>query len=141
KPLHQFKIDNIKISSGIDWLEIKLNPTDESFPIEKILSAYRKKELFVELGDGSVGVLPQEWLKKYIHVLEVGDPHKNSLRYTQSNGLFAAASFRDETNVEIDKALREKFDFLLKLSPKKQSAKVSKKFHGKLRPYQQQGLA
>ncbi|MDB5350992.1 MAG: helicase, partial [Planctomycetota bacterium] len=58
----------IEVTSGIDWFELHGGATfgDQEVPLPTLLAALRRGEDLVPLGDGSFGLLPEEWLKKYV---------------------------------------------------------------------------
>jgi hypothetical protein len=59
---------NLSVSSGIDWFELhgSLDFGDGlQVKLPALLSALRRGETMIALGDGSLGLLPQEWLQKY----------------------------------------------------------------------------
>ena len=57
----------IEVTSGIDWFELHGGATfdGQEIPLPTLLAALRRGEDLVTLGDGSFGLLPEEWLKKY----------------------------------------------------------------------------
>lgn len=73
------------IKSGIDWFDIEAGV---SFGKEKVktadwIRALRNGETFVRLKDGSLGVLPDEWLKQASKVLAVADVEKGQLKLSK----------------------------------------------------------
>ena len=66
----------IEVTSGIDWFELHGGATfgDQEVPLPTLLAALRRGEDLVPLGDGSFGLLPEEWLKKYATLAGVGTP-------------------------------------------------------------------
>ena len=67
----------IRISSGVDWFDAKVDVQfgDQHVRISDIKKALAAKQSFVHLGDGSLGILPEEWLKKYSLLFKVGESH------------------------------------------------------------------
>lgn len=72
----------IHISSGIDWFDasVELKFGDQSISIIEVKKALAQKQNFVRLGDGSLGMLPEDWLKKYTLLLKVGETRGNKVR-------------------------------------------------------------
>lgn len=72
----------VHVSSGIDWFDTTVDVVfgDQSVNITDVKKALAKKQNFVRLGDGSVGLLPEEWLKKYALLIKVGEENKGKLR-------------------------------------------------------------
>jgi hypothetical protein len=72
----------INISSGIDWFDASVEIVfgEQSVSIVDVKRALAQKQNFVKLGDGSIGLLPEEWLKKYALLIKVGENKGNKLR-------------------------------------------------------------
>ncbi len=89
----------ISISSGIDWFDasIELKFGDQSVSIIEVKRALAQKQNFVKLGDGSLGMLPEDWLKKYTLLLKVGETKGNKIRLKKYH-----FSVLDELLSEID---------------------------------------
>ena len=64
----------LQVTSGIDWFELHghadYGPQRASLP--ELLAALRRGDSFVPLDDGSLGVLPEEWLRKQGFLAELG---------------------------------------------------------------------
>jgi SNF2 family DNA or RNA helicase/uncharacterized Zn finger protein len=113
--LHKLKYNpnrakiNIKASSGIDWfdLEISISFGDQAVALKDVRKAIFNRQHYVRLGDGTLGILPQEWIEKYASVLKMGTMGKdNTLRMSNFH-----LSLIDEMYEEIDGA--EVFEKLL----------------------------
>src|SRR5205085_4235298 len=76
---------NIQVSSGIDWFEldgtVDFGGTVAHLPA--LLAALRRGDNAVPLGDGTYGILPEEWLKKYGMVAGLGKVEGDRLRFTR----------------------------------------------------------
>ena len=57
---------SLNVSSGIDWFELHGEVDFEGSVIQlpELLTALKKGQTSVTLGDGTFGILPEEWLKK-----------------------------------------------------------------------------
>ena len=55
------------VSSGIDWFELDGEAEFEGVIIKlpRLLKAIRKGETTIVLDDGTIGILPEQWLKRY----------------------------------------------------------------------------
>jgi SNF2 family DNA or RNA helicase len=112
---------------------------DATVPLPAVLAALRRGETTITLGDGTVGMLPEEWLQRYGLLAALGTPEKDALRFGRSQAglLDALLASRDEVAfdegfAEARAALRE-FDGIA-------PAEQPKAFAGVLREYQRQGL-
>ena len=132
---------SISVRSGIDWFElhgsVDFDGATASFPA--LLAALKKGEDIVRLDDGSFGLLPEEWLKKFGLLVGAGAVHEDHLRFTapQASVLDALLSAQphatcDATFTRVRTEL-QRFDAI-------KPAKPPRTFSGTLRPYQEDGL-
>jgi SNF2 family DNA or RNA helicase len=72
----------ITVGSGIDWFDtsVELVFGDQSVTITDVKNAISQKQNFIKLGDGSIGLLPEEWLKKYALLIKMGEERGGKLR-------------------------------------------------------------
>lgn len=89
----------VHVSSGIDWFDtsVDLKFGDQSVSIVEVKRALAQKQNFVRLGDGSLGLLPEDWLKKFTLLLKVGETKGNKIRLKKFH-----FSVLDELLTEID---------------------------------------
>ncbi len=89
----------VHISSGIDWFDasVEIVYGDQAVSIVDVKRALAQKQNFVKLGDGSIGLLPEEWLKKYALLIKVGENKGNKLRLKKYH-----FSVLDELLAEVD---------------------------------------
>ena len=132
----------IGLKSDIDWfdLEIDISFGNQKASMKELQKAFLKKSNYVTLGDGSLGILPEEWMKKFANYFKSGEIKKNGIQL--SNYQFGII---DELYEEID----VKPAFLEELYNKKlrlqnitdiETVGVPKGIKAKLRDYQQHGL-
>ena len=76
------KID-IQVKTNVDWFELhgEVRFDDQTVSLPALLAALRKGEKTVVLGDGSVGMLPEDWLKKHGFLIGLGEAGKDSIRF------------------------------------------------------------
>lgn len=130
----------LRLSSGADWFELEGEATfgDEKIIIPELMTAAKKGERYVQLGDGSYGVLPEEWLKHYTVLTQLGELVGDSLRFRKSQGLIIEYLLQEllestEPVRELIKGIEE--------STKINNVETPQGFKGELRPYQKQGLS
>ena len=65
---------DISVQSGIDWFDLsaKVDFDGVSASLPDLLRALRRGEKTVVLGDGSLGMLPEDWLARYGLLAEMG---------------------------------------------------------------------
>jgi superfamily II DNA or RNA helicase len=135
----QFKV---QVKSGIDWFEMhgQVSFGDDLYaPLPRLLQALRRGERTVTLDDGTIGLLPEEWLKRYAPLASIADSESDHLRFTKSqvgflDALLASvpeATFDETYTKALDQLMR--FDGVAPLDP-------PESFVGELRAYQREGL-
>lgn len=72
----------LSVSSGINWFDtsVELVFGDQAVNITDVKRAVSNKQNFVKLGDGTIGLLPEEWLKKYALLIKMGEERGGKLR-------------------------------------------------------------
>ena len=132
----------LSVSSGIDWFELHGHVDfgggfRASLP--KLLAALRRGERTVTLDDGSVGMLPQEWLKKYLPLAGLGEQQEDHLRFTTRQVGFLDALLSSMPEATFDATFSKARDELLRfqgVAPQDPPPG----FAGELRAYQRDGL-
>jgi superfamily II DNA or RNA helicase len=132
----------LQVSSGIDWFDLHgaIDFGDgRSAPFPQLLAAIARGEDVVVLDDGSVGLLPEEWLQRYAGIASFGNTAGDAIRFGRSqaallDALLAAqpAISYDETFAQIRLELRT-FGGIAAEDP-------SSSFRGTLREYQREAL-
>jgi SNF2 family DNA or RNA helicase len=103
------------------------------------LKAIARGDNLVRLADGTFGVLPEEWLKRYRVVAALGTADDGTLRFERSQAGLLDALLAEQPEVTFD----ETFDRIRKelaCFGGVQSAEAAPTFQGKLREYQRDGL-
>jgi SNF2 family DNA or RNA helicase len=138
RPAGEFKL---ALATGIDWFDLDggIDYGGQSVNLPELLSAARRGETMIELGDGSMGMLPEEWLKKYGMLADLGTAQNGALRFNASQAGVLDALLANQPEVQIDAGFQKvrenlrQFEGVVALdSPPG--------FHGELRPYQREGL-
>ncbi len=131
----------MKTGSGVDWFELQINVSfgEQQVPLRDIQKAIRSGQKIIVLGDGTFGVLPEEWLKQYSMLMKMGDEDKGTLRVNKLH-----FTLIDELHELIDEEavlheLAEK-KHRLQIIENVNHKPVSKKIQAKLRPYQLSGF-
>jgi superfamily II DNA or RNA helicase len=131
----------IEVTSGIDWFELHGGATfgDQEVPLPTLLAALRRGEDLVPLGDGSFGLLPEEWLKKYVTLAGVGTPEGDHLRFRRTQVGLLDVLLAEQPEARFDKRFeraRERLRQFQGVAP----ADPPAGFQGQLRGYQREGL-
>ncbi len=132
----------LKVESGIDWFEVsgEVDFAGDTVGLNKVLAAIRSGERFVELDDGSKGLLPEDWLETYDSLARLAhEESDDGLRFLPSQALLVDALLASMPPANVDQAfleLRENLRSFDKIKPKKELPS----FDGELRKYQRYGL-
>ena len=73
----------LSVESGIDWFDLKggVRFGDQLCGLKEILHAVQRGERYVKLGDGSLGVFPTEWIRRFEDLEVFGQWEEESLRF------------------------------------------------------------
>ncbi len=138
---HRAKI-NIQITSGLDWFNAKLKvgfgPKEAS--LKQLHRSIRNKSKFVQLDDGSMGILPEEWMEKIAAYFHAGEIDEELLKipkisFTEVSSLFEKEVLSQEVQEELT-------TYSTKFSKVKNIPKVNipAALNAELRDYQHDGL-
>ncbi len=105
---------HIHVSSGLDWFDAKIEIEfgQQRVGIADIKKALANKQSFVQLGDGTLGILPDEWLKRYSLLFKVGEGKSDKLRLSRYHLSVIDELYENRNETEISFALDEKFEKL-----------------------------
>ena len=131
----------IAVSSGIDWFELngQVEFGDTSARLPALLAALRRGESTVLLDDGTFGVLPEEWLKRYAMLAEMGEDQETHLRFKRSQAGLLDALLAAQPEASFDAGFQKARDEL-KTFAGVQAVDPPETFTGTLREYQREGL-
>jgi hypothetical protein len=131
----------MKVSSGIDWFELQGNADFEgvSVKLPALLQAISKGEATVVLDDGTVGILPEQWLKRYGLLAAVTDVKDETIQFNKSQVGLLDALLAEIPDSSVDEAFAHARDQLRKFQGVR-AVDPPQSFVGSLRPYQREGL-
>ena len=132
----------MRVSSGVDWFELHARVDfgdDVSANLQDLLAALHKGEGTVLLGDGTRGLVPEEWLKRYAGVARFGTAEEDHVRFKPSQTALLDALLASQPAVAVDEAFNraraalQSFSGVVPLDP-------PASFTGTLRDYQRDAL-
>jgi superfamily II DNA or RNA helicase len=132
----------LRVESGIDWFDLSGNVdfAGDRLELSAILDAVSRGERFIELEDGSQGLLPAAWVETYDSLNKLArSSTEDGLRFLPSQALMVDALLTAMPPADVDAAfarLREKLASFASIKPKKEA----RGFQGTLRGYQREGL-
>jgi non-specific serine/threonine protein kinase len=105
---------HIHVSSGMDWFDAKVEIEfgEQRVGIDDIKKALVNKQSFVQLNDGTLGILPDEWLKRYSLLFKVGDGRSNQLRLSKYHMSVIDELYENRDETELSFELDEKYERL-----------------------------
>lgn len=132
---------NVRVSSGIDWFELQggIDFDGQTATLPQLLAAVKAGDRLVQLGDGSFGVLPEEWLQQYGLLAALGQVDGEQLKFSkkQVGVLDALVAALPEASWDAAFArVREELSAFAGV----RAVDAPEGFVGELRPYQREGL-
>lgn len=147
--LQQFKFKKLKpktrihVSSNIDWFdtEIELDFGGQKADLNELQKSIQTKQNFVKLNDGTLGLLPEEWLKKYALLFKMSDIKDNKLKVKKVNFHVIDDLYESINEEDIRLELEEKKKLLMRSDlPSDQEIEIPSEVIADLRPYQKAGF-
>jgi SNF2 family DNA or RNA helicase len=76
---------DFKAGSGTDWFDIKMEVSygDQIVPLATLRKAIINKQQFILLNDGTLGMLPEEWIKKFSTIMRMGTVKDDELQVSK----------------------------------------------------------
>ena len=104
----------IFISSNTDWFDAKIDIVfgDQQVSVAEVKRALANKQQFVQLNDGTLGILPEEWIKKYSLLFRVGEGKTNSLKLSRYHLSVVDELYENRDEMELVVQLEEKYQRL-----------------------------
>jgi len=133
---------DVKVRSGLDWfdLDARIEFGDQTVSMPQLLAALRENSSTITLDDGTIGVLPEEWLAKYAGLAQLAEVTDGEvLRFKQSQIGFLDAMIAAMPEASVDEQYaqaRERLGGFQGVQP----IDPPETFIGLLRPYQREGL-
>ena len=131
-----------EVRSGIDWFE--LHGTVDfgdgvTAPLPRLLEALRAGRNTVALDDGTEGMVPEEWLRRFIGIASAGEAEGDHVRFKVSQAALLDAALTAQPSVRFDERfmlVRNELATLQGVAP----LDAAKSFNGQLRDYQREAL-
>ncbi len=111
----------------------------QTVSLPSLLAALRRGENTVRLDDGTLGMLPEEWLKKYGFLAKMGTVEEDRIRFRRTQVGLLDALLADQPAVSLDKAFIKARDELRRFD-RIEPVDPPAAFVGQLRHYQCDGL-
>ncbi|MBX9854410.1 MAG: DEAD/DEAH box helicase [Gemmatimonadaceae bacterium] len=130
-----------RVRSSVDWFDLDghVNYGDLEMPLSEVLEAQRRGDDVVTLPDGSLGMLPQDWLHALGPVMGSGERTATGTRFRRSQLALLDALLATIPEVDVDAQYAQQRE-ALRAFERVTPAPPPTSFAGTLRPYQQDGL-
>jgi superfamily II DNA or RNA helicase len=130
----------IFISSNTDWFDAKVDIVfgDQRVTVAEVKRALANKQQFVQLNDGTLGILPDEWLKKYSLLFRVGEGTNNNLKLSRFHLSVVDELYEERNEEELVVQLEEKYKNIRQLNTIEE-IEPPENLKAILRPYQLAG--
>ncbi|SFF73792.1 Superfamily II DNA or RNA helicase, SNF2 family [Salegentibacter agarivorans] len=130
------------VKSGIDWFDIHTNISfgNQKVGLKEIRKSIINKNRYVKLGDGSKGILPEDWVEKFSRYFRSGEIKDDAIRTHKSHfglvdELFEKEVLSSEVKIELEN-YRDKLANFHSI----RNVKIPKNLKASLRDYQKEGL-
>lgn len=129
------------VSSGQDWFEVdvKVSFGDSTVSLKDIKKAVLNKQKYIQLKDGSVGMLPNEWLHKLEKFFRHGEVKGDKLSVSKMRFAIVDELFEDMDDAQILSDIAQKRQRLASFK-EIEDTQVPKEINAELRGYQKEGL-
>jgi non-specific serine/threonine protein kinase len=111
---------------------------NQQITVADVKKALANNQQFVQLSDGTLGILPEDWLKKYALLFRVGEGKADSLKLSRYHLGVVDELYANRDQEELELQLEEKYEQLRQFDQIKQIEPPAS-LHAVLRPYQVSG--
>ena len=131
----------LEVSSGVDWFELhgEVQYGEVKAHLPALLQALRSGENMVRLGDGSYGLLPEEWLRRIGPLAGMGTADGTHVVFRQSQAGLLDALLAAQPEARCDETFTRIRKELCQFQGVEAAAQPAG-FNGHLRDYQREGL-
>ncbi len=131
----------VDVRSGIDWFELhgEVDYGESTANLPQLLAAVRRGDGIVALGDGTFGLLPEEWLARFAPLAGLGGKEEDHLRFQKNQAGLLDAMLAAQPEVSFDEAFARARERMRNFQGVK-ALDQPEGFVGRLRDYQREGL-
>jgi superfamily II DNA or RNA helicase len=131
----------VDVRSGIDWFELhgEVDYDGQTATLPQLLAAVRRGDTMVRLGDGTYGLLPEEWLERFAPLAGLGDRQDDHLRFKRNQAGLLDALLAAQPEVCVDEMFQRVRERMRSFTGVRTALQPAG-FVGQLRDYQCEGL-
>lgn len=130
----------LEVKSEIDWFDLKLVMDFDGIlvPIKELRKALASGKPYILLADGSTARIPDHWLQKFQHLMQLGETKKDEIKLSRAHATMIEALAEEADAMQGDPDYNDFIKRLNNFSGIKETP-VPRSLNGILRPYQQTG--
>ncbi|MFT4559123.1 MAG: hypothetical protein ACI92S_004512, partial [Planctomycetaceae bacterium] len=130
-----------RVNTSTDWFELQADVDFAGLNVSlpELLAALSRGETTIQLDDGSMGILPEEWLAQYGLLTGLGTPDGENLRFSNTQAGLLDALLSGQESVDYDQKFLDIRDRMRKFDGVEEAV-APPTFEGELRGYQKEGL-
>ena len=133
---------SVKVTSGLDWFntDLEVRYGGQKASLRQLHKSLKNGSKYVTLDDGTLGILPLEWIQKMAAYFDAGEINEEQIRtpfinFSSVQALYERTMLRDEVQQQI-----ELYNSKLAGFENIETVLSPEGLHAELRHYQQQGL-
>lgn len=132
----------IKASNGIDWFDLKIEITwgDQQVTLKDIRKAILNRQEAVLLDDGTLGIIPSEWIDQYSLLLKIGTDKDDHLQLSKLHYSILDQLDGKLNNKKVELEIADKKKKLQSYTGTQNYLPLSAAINAQLRPYQLTGV-
>jgi superfamily II DNA or RNA helicase len=141
RPFRMNSSFSISVASGIDWFDMTVNCDfgGISASLPALLAAARERQEWVQLSDGTWGMVPEQWIQKYAGIVSLGESENGAIRFKKNQAALLDAWLAAQPGVMVDEMFKRTRERIASFS-RIEAVEAPPGFCGSLRPYQNEGL-
>jgi superfamily II DNA or RNA helicase len=131
-----------EVRSGVDWFELHgtVEFGDGKFvPLPRLLAGRAHGDATITLDDGTVGIVPEEWLRRWAGIAGMGEVSGDHVRFKVSQVVLLDAALASEPAIRVDERFARMREELGTFSGI-EALDAAPSFAGQLRDYQRDAL-
>ncbi|MBC7383113.1 MAG: DEAD/DEAH box helicase family protein [Bacteroidia bacterium] len=126
--------------SGLDWFDLTVSVQfgDLNVALKEIKKALINRQNYITLSDGTIGILPEEWFRKYAAIFQTGEVKAEGIKLSKMHFNLLTEISEEFNNEELSREIFQKKEKLLNFKQIKKT-KLPKNIKATMRDYQMEG--